>query len=71
MQVVIIQQIIALLHHGKAACVKMTDTFRSDIIKPGSGIKRALKEYPYISFTNDKEGNLFTVTIKRPELKGR
>jgi ATP-dependent DNA helicase RecG len=37
----------------------------------GSGIKRALKEYPHISFTNDKEGNLFTVTIKRPELKGR
>jgi ATP-dependent DNA helicase RecG len=36
----------------------------------GSGIKRALKEYPHITFTNDKEGNLFTVTIKRPELKG-
>jgi predicted HTH transcriptional regulator len=36
----------------------------------GSGIKRALKEYPHIKFTNDKDGNLFTVTIKRPELKG-
>jgi ATP-dependent DNA helicase RecG len=37
----------------------------------GSGIKRALKEYPHISFNNDKDGNLFTVTIKRPELRGR
>jgi ATP-dependent DNA helicase RecG len=37
----------------------------------GSGIKRVLKEYPHITFTNDKEGNLFTVTIRRPELKRR
>jgi ATP-dependent DNA helicase RecG len=37
----------------------------------GSGIKRTLKEYPHITFTNDKEGNLFAVTIKRPEWKGR
>jgi ATP-dependent DNA helicase RecG len=37
----------------------------------GSGIKRALKTYPHITFTNDKESNQFIATIKRPELKGR
>lgn len=31
----------------------------------GSGIRRALKEYPDISFDDDRDGNLFTVTIAR------
>jgi len=31
----------------------------------GSGIKRALKAYPDIAFTDDREGNLFKVTILR------
>ncbi len=31
----------------------------------GTGILRALKEYPDIDFANDQEGNLFTVTLKR------
>jgi len=32
----------------------------------GSGIVRALKAYPDIDFENDREGNLFRVTIRRP-----
>jgi len=32
----------------------------------GNGVRRALKAYPDINFKNDKEGNLFTVTINRP-----
>ena len=31
----------------------------------GSGIIRALQAYPHIEFDNDKDGNLFKVTIKR------
>jgi len=31
----------------------------------GSGIRRALKVYPDIGFFDDKEGNTFTVVIKR------
>ncbi len=34
----------------------------------GSGIVRALKEYPDIDFENDRSGNQFKVTIKRKEL---
>ncbi len=35
----------------------------------GSGIVRALKEYPHIDFENDRDGNLFKVTIERREIK--
>ncbi len=35
----------------------------------GTGILRALKEYPSIEFLDDREGNLFRVTIKRRPLK--
>jgi ATP-dependent DNA helicase RecG len=31
----------------------------------GSGIIRALSSYPHIEFADDREGNLFTVTMKR------
>lgn len=31
----------------------------------GSGIRRALRAYPEIDFVDDREGNLFTATIKR------
>ena len=31
----------------------------------GSGIRRALKAYPDIDFIDDKEGNTFTVVIRR------
>lgn len=31
----------------------------------GSGIIRALKSYPHIQFDNDRDGNLFKVTIQR------
>jgi len=33
----------------------------------GSGIIRALEKYPDIDFFDDKEGNLFKVTLKRAE----
>ena len=36
----------------------------------GSGIIRALKEYPDIDFENDHDGNFFKVTIKRRIIKG-
>jgi ATP-dependent DNA helicase RecG len=35
----------------------------------GSGILRALNRYPDIDFFDDREGNLFKVTLKRSELK--
>lgn len=35
----------------------------------GSGIVRSLQAYPDIDFKNDPEGEQFTVTIKRPEIK--
>jgi ATP-dependent DNA helicase RecG len=31
----------------------------------GNGVRRALKLYPHIEFSNDKEGNLFKVVIQR------
>lgn len=31
----------------------------------GSGIKRALEEWPFIDFTDDREGCLFTATVNR------
>ncbi|MDR1136300.1 MAG: putative DNA binding domain-containing protein [Clostridiales Family XIII bacterium] len=31
----------------------------------GSGIIRALKKYPHIEFTDDRDGNLFKVTLRR------
>lgn len=31
----------------------------------GTGILRALREYPAIDFVDDKDGNLFRVVIKR------
>jgi ATP-dependent DNA helicase RecG len=34
----------------------------------GSGIKRALEEWPQIAFTDDREGCLFTATVHRPEV---
>jgi len=34
----------------------------------GSGIKRALEEWPQIDFTDDREGCLFTATVHRPEV---
>ena len=36
----------------------------------GSGIKRALEDWPDIEFTDDQEGDLFTVTVHRKEEKG-
>ncbi len=36
----------------------------------GSGIKRALEEWPQIEFTDDREGCLFTVMIHRKEVDG-
>jgi len=35
----------------------------------GSGIKRALDEWPQIDFTDDREGCLFTATVHRKEWK--
>ncbi len=35
----------------------------------GSGIKRALEDWPDIEFTDDQEGDLFTVTVHRKEEK--
>jgi ATP-dependent DNA helicase RecG len=32
----------------------------------GTGIRRALKNYPHIDFINDTEGEMFVVIIKRP-----
>ena len=34
---------------------------------PGSGIKRALEDWPDIEFTDDREGCLFTATVHRRE----
>ena len=36
----------------------------------GSGIKRALEDWPEIDFTDDRDGCLFTVTVHRKEEKG-
>lgn len=36
----------------------------------GSGIQRALDAWPEIDFTDDRDGNLFTVTISRQSLPG-
>ncbi len=36
----------------------------------GSGIKRALEDWPDIEFTDDREGCLFTATVHRKEAKG-
>jgi len=33
----------------------------------GSGIKRALKDWPEIEFTDDRDGCLFTATVRRKE----
>ncbi|BBL67820.1 HTH domain-containing protein [Methanoculleus chikugoensis] len=33
----------------------------------GSGIKRALEDWPEIDFTDDRDGCLFTVTVNRKE----
>ncbi|MCC6627627.1 MAG: putative DNA binding domain-containing protein, partial [Chloroflexi bacterium] len=33
----------------------------------GSGITRALDQWPAIDFTDDRDGNLFTATVRRPE----
>jgi ATP-dependent DNA helicase RecG len=33
----------------------------------GSGIKRALEDWPEIDFTDDRDGCLFTVTVHRKE----
>ena len=35
----------------------------------GSGIKRALEDWPDISFTDDREGCLFTATVYRKEME--
>jgi ATP-dependent DNA helicase RecG len=35
----------------------------------GSGIKRALDDWPDIRFTDDRDGCLFTVTVHRKEAK--
>lgn len=32
----------------------------------GSGITRALKDWPEITFLDDREGGLFTATVRRP-----
>jgi len=34
----------------------------------GSGIKRALEDWPDISFTDDREGSMFIATVYRKEL---
>jgi len=34
----------------------------------GSGIKRALEQWSQIDFTDDREGCLFTATVRRPEV---
>ena len=36
----------------------------------GSGIKRALEDWPDISFTDDREGCIFIATVHRKELEG-
>jgi ATP-dependent DNA helicase RecG len=36
----------------------------------GSGIKRALDEWPHIDFIDDREGCIFTVIVHRKEIKG-
>lgn len=36
----------------------------------GSGIKRALEDWPDIDFTDDRDGCLFTATVHRKELTG-
>ena len=36
----------------------------------GSGIKRALEDWPDISFTDDREGCMFIATVHRKELEG-
>lgn len=36
----------------------------------GSGIKRALDDWPEIDFTDDRDGCLFTATVHRKEIKG-
>ncbi|RJQ27570.1 winged helix-turn-helix transcriptional regulator [Candidatus Parcubacteria bacterium] len=36
----------------------------------GSGIKRALDEWPQIDFTDDRDGCLFTATVHRKEWEG-
>jgi ATP-dependent DNA helicase RecG len=36
----------------------------------GSGIKRALEDWPDIEFTDDREGCLFTATVHRREVGG-
>ena len=35
----------------------------------GSGIKRATDAWPQIEFTDDRQGNQFRVTLKRPEVQ--
>jgi ATP-dependent DNA helicase RecG len=36
----------------------------------GSGIKRALEDWPEIDFTDDREGCLFTATVHRKAIEG-
>jgi len=36
----------------------------------GSGIKRALEDWPEIEFTDDRDGCLFTATVNRKEREG-
>lgn len=36
----------------------------------GSGIKRALEDWPDIDFTDDRDGCLFTATVQRKEVGG-
>jgi len=36
----------------------------------GSGIKRALEDWPAIDFTDDRDGCLFTATVHRKEING-
>ena len=36
----------------------------------GSGIKRALEDWPNISFTDDREGSMFIATVHRKEIEG-
>jgi ATP-dependent DNA helicase RecG len=36
----------------------------------GTGILRALREYPAIDFVDDKDGNLFRAVIRRPRARG-
>lgn len=37
----------------------------------GSGIKRALEDWPDISFTDDREGSMFIATVYRKEIDGQ